>query len=93
MSLPSDIIAKIQHDFDKGEVVPVIELISEFSAEDRETFNDRVLRCVIYLSKGSFSELARNLAHARTDWRDVIYWAEYDANDARIRDHSVPFPL
>ena len=91
MPVSPDIIAKIQHDFSKGEVAPAIDLVSNLSTEDRDTFTDQVLRCVIFLSNGSLTDLVRNLACARTDWRDVIYWAEYDANDVRVRDHNVPF--
>ena len=28
---------------------------------------------------------------ATTDYRDVIYWAEFDRNDQRIRDFDQPF--
>jgi hypothetical protein len=91
MPLPSDIIAKIERDFPKAEVASVIDLVSELPAEDPNTFTDRVLRCVISLSRGNYSDLTRNVASARTDWRDLMYWSEYDANDVRVRDHSIPF--
>lgn len=91
MDVPPDIIAKIQHDFSKADVASAIDLVSDLSAEDSGTFTDQVLRCAIFLSGGSLSDLTRVLACARTDWRDVIYWAEYDAEDLHVRDHSVPF--
>jgi hypothetical protein len=91
MSVSPDIIAKIQRDFSRGDVAPAIDLVSNLSAEDRYTFTDQVLRCVLFLSNGSLSDLVRNLACARTDRRDVIYWAEYDTSDVRVRDHTVPF--
>jgi hypothetical protein len=93
MPLPSDIIAKVERDFAEGEVAPAIELIGKLSAEDNGTFTDRVLRCLVHMSKGSFSGLTRAVALARKDWRDVIYFSEYDSNDVRVRDLSEPFQL
>lgn len=52
----------------------------------------RVLRCVLFLASGELARLAHYAERAQADWRDVIYWAEYDDQDRRIRDFSLPFP-
>jgi len=91
MSLPSDIIAKIERDFPKDEVAPVVKLVGELSAHNNGPFEDRILRCVVYLSRGTYSGLARAVATAHEDWRDVILFAEYDSNDQHVRDLSQPF--
>jgi len=91
MSLPPDIISKIERDFAQNEVAPVIELVDELSAHNNGPFEDRVLRCVVYLSRGTYSGLTSAIATAREDWRDVILFAEYDSNDQHVRDLSKPF--
>jgi len=89
--LPLDIIAKIERDFVKDEVAPVLDLLGELSVQNNGPFDDRVLRCVVYPSHGTFSDLTRAIATARADFRDVILFAEYDANDERLRNLSQPF--
>ena len=40
----------------------------------------------------SSRQLLDGINAAMTDYRDVIYWAEYDASDRKIRDFDQPFP-
>lgn len=51
---------------------------------------DRVIRCVIVLAKGDVNELRHYVKQAVDDYRDVIYWAEYDGT-GRMRDYNLPF--
>ena len=54
---------------------------------------DRIVRCIVHLAKGNSEALRHNMKAALGDWRDVIYWAEYDSKDKRIFDFSLPFKL
>src|SRR6056297_4282917 len=40
--------------------------------------NDRILRCIVYLSNGSLKELKNAIRQATEDPRDVMLWAEYE---------------
>lgn len=91
MPIPADIITRIERDFAKSDAASVVELMSELSGEGNATFTDRVLRCLVYMSKGSVPDLTHAVELARTDWRDIIYFAEYDENDVHARDLSKPF--
>jgi hypothetical protein len=85
-----DIVARIATDFpaaDRAEALRLLELLaSEVGGQPR------VLRCVLFLARGDLARLAHNADRARSDWRDVIYWAEYDEQDRRVRDFDRPFP-
>ncbi len=52
---------------------------------------DRIVRCCLALSKGDINLLRHNVTQALNDYRDIIYWAEYDPNDGRIHDFNNPF--
>jgi hypothetical protein len=92
MALPEDIPAKVRQDFASGEVLPVIELLTELRKENAQLFTDRILRCIVFVADGSFEQLADAVALARLDWRDVIVAGEYDGCfGAQQRDLSLPF--
>jgi hypothetical protein len=52
-----------------------------------------VLRCVVHLAGGDLARLVHCSDRARLDWRDVIYWAEYDSVDRQVRDFNQPFKV
>ena len=92
MTLPDDILAKIRLDFSGGEMLPVIEMLTELQREDSQLFTDRIRRCILFLARGNFEQLAEAVALARRDARDLIVGAEYDGHfGARHRDFSLPF--
>jgi hypothetical protein len=45
----------------------------------------RVLRAVVFLAAGDYEALERFARAAERDWRDVVFWAEYE-------DHDVAHP-
>jgi hypothetical protein len=92
MALADDISAKIRTDFSGGEMLPVIEMLTELQVEDPRLFCDRILRCIVYIADGEFDELAGAVKLARLDFRDLIVQAEYDGHfGSRQRDLSLPF--
>jgi hypothetical protein len=86
-----DIEARIATDFradERGEVRATLDLL------DSELGNDshpRILRCVLFLAQGDATRLIQMADRTRMDWRDVIYWAEYEEHDFRMRDFNEPF--
>jgi hypothetical protein len=57
----------------------------------------RILRCVLHLAGGSLDRVFHFAEAARLDFRDVIYWAEYEEPDSpgasprHVRDFHSPF--
>jgi hypothetical protein len=93
MALTEDILAKIRQDFSRGEILPVIEMMTRLQEEDAGLFTDRILRCVLFVASGRFGALADAVALARLDYRDLIVNAEYDGHFGALqRDLSLPFP-
>ena len=56
-------------------------LLAEYTGVERE----RVLLDILKLSAGDIEHVRRYVAAARTDYRDVIYWAEYYATDPLLK--------
>lgn len=52
---------------------------------------DRVIRCILELSDSDYDALAAWVKKANTDYRDIIWFAEYDNRDVRKHDFSRPF--
>lgn len=83
-----DIEQRIEADFGPGAlngIAPVLAPLFESSG------GERIARCVLILAAGDIAKLRHFATQARQDFRDVIYWAEYDAQ-GRIRDCGKPFP-
>ena len=86
-SLPADVVRKIASDFPNEPLGIILALLDDYGGPERL----RVIRCVIYLAEGNADKLLEFIGSARTDYRDVIYWAEYDGSDRKIRDFGQPF--
>jgi hypothetical protein len=92
MALTDDILAKIRRDFSGGEMLPVIDRLEGLQREDSELFCDRILRCIVFVAAGRQPIIEQAIEQARTDYRDLIVWAEYDGHfGAQHRDLSLPF--
>jgi hypothetical protein len=93
MALPEDIVIRVQRDFSSKESLPILQLLSEFQKENPD-LSARVLRCIVFLARGSFENFASAVALARLDWRDLIVAAEYDGwsgEENKRRDMNLPF--
>lgn len=86
-NLPEDINHKIISDFGKKQYQLVANMLLPLNDYDR---NHRIIRCVLFLAQGNRKKLEHFIEQARLDFRDVIYWAEYDAS-GRINDFNLPF--
>lgn len=86
--VPADIRLRIRRDFAGETWFEATRLIEALN------FPPRVLRSLLVLASGDFSELERFVHCADRDWRDVIFWAEYEDHDApqpkRVRNLEAP---
>lgn len=95
MIIEKDIIKKIENDFEFESEKALTILNNSIKANDSIS-HPRIIRSILYLSNGSLFELEHNIKTAITDWRDVIYFAEYDRNNGgstskRVRDFNLTF--
>ena len=86
-AMPVDIEAKLRQVY-LGESFSAVSA-SLATYQGREW--NRVIRCIIYLSNGDPTRIPYFIGIAGEDYRDVIYWAEYDKNGQKARDFNQPF--
>jgi hypothetical protein len=72
---------RIAQEFPGPEQASVIELLGSYSGPEI----GRVTWDVLQLSKGSLENVKLYVRAAQTDYRDVLYWAEYYRNDPLLR--------
>lgn len=95
MTFKEDITKRIKIDFSlKSD--EVFEQLTNAIEKAEYLSTDRVIRSIIFLSKGDLQELNRYIEVATFDTRDVMLWAEYkklngDLNFKRIRDFNKTF--
>jgi hypothetical protein len=82
---PADIVDWIVDHFD-ADAVPYVHLLLEDLKEGR------LMRCALFLSQGSIKELEGAVSLGKTDYRDLIWSAEYDCKEDQLRDFNRPFP-
>lgn len=75
-------IKKVFPKIDSKEVENILNLYGERSHEKEQ---ERVKLAILKLSEGNFEELVYYKNIAKSDYRDVLYWAEYK-NDQPIED-------
>jgi hypothetical protein len=84
MDLEQRSIERIAKDFAQAEEASVVELLTGYAGPEPA----RVTWDILELSKGSLEKVRQYVEAAKTDYRDVLYWAEYYDRDplARGRD-------
>lgn len=85
--IPKDILHRIATEFRAEEIRDVVQTLEAYQGPER----DRIARCILFLSRGSLRQLKENAERARSDYRDVIYFAEYDEEDRHVHDFSRAF--
>jgi hypothetical protein len=90
--LARDILGKVNRDFGTpDEAALALSVLADFAEQNQELSSDRILRCIVFVARGDLDVLDKAIDLAKTDYRDLIFWAEYDGKDERIRDLSTPF--
>lgn len=85
-----DVEERVAADFDGPDRVEAMTILGLLEQELENVERPRVLRCVVFLAGGDLGRLVHFADRALQDWPDVIYWAEYDKQDRRLRDLSGP---
>ena len=81
MDLEQRSIERIAKDFLQAEQASVVELLSGYAGPEP----GRVTWDILELSKGSLEKVRQYVEAAKTDYRDVLYWAEYYDRDPLVR--------
>jgi len=81
MKLEPRSIERIAREYAPADQALIVELLSDYSGPEP----GRVVWDILELSKGDLNALGEYLRAAKTDYRDVLYWAEYYANDPMFR--------
>ena len=90
MTLPEDIINRVQRDFPQ-ESGTVLARLLQLRRESDTFSSDRVLRCVVYSSHGDASRIELLIELGHQDYRDLIVSAECNKDWEHIRDMNQPF--
>jgi hypothetical protein len=88
--IPEDVRERLLRDYPGETNFEAMRLIEALDCDAR------VLRSIVYLAAGDFEQLARFARASEIDWRDVVFWAEYDDHTAerprRVRSMEEPLP-
>ena len=79
MDLPATVRARIERDFPTEYHGKVEALLTTYGTETFHKEQERVLLDILALAKGDLQQVEELVERARTDYRDIIFWAEYPA--------------
>ena len=85
-----DVERVVRRDFPEERVAVVMAMLNEYGAESWHHEHPRVRLAALKLANGDVEALRARVDAAKTDYRDVLSWAEYpgystNVSDARIR--------
>ena len=55
------------------------------------SISNKMIRAIIYLAKGDLELLNSNIQLVQTDFKDLLWLAEYDRGDEQLRDFNQSF--
>ena len=88
--MKTDIYQKIENDFGP-EAKLAIEQIEILDARSKGLVSDRMLRAMVFLAKGDIERFKQVIELGRTDYRDVLWQAEYDFGEEQLYDFKKTF--
>ena len=74
-------LERIRQEFQESDQDGIIELLASYSGPE----SDRVRWDILELSKGELEKIGQFVKAAQSDYRDILYWAEYYKNDPLLR--------
>jgi len=74
-------LERIRQEFECPDQNGVIELLASYWGPE----SDRVRWDILELSKGELGKIREYVKAAQSDYRDILYWAEYYKNDPLLR--------
>ena len=90
MQISIDIQKKLELDFG-SELSFAKDELEALYAKTNWRIGNRMIRSIVYLSNGDFESLKKTIEHANTDYKDVLWLAEYDRGDEQLRDFNKTF--
>jgi hypothetical protein len=84
-----DILDKINSDFENLE--EVISILKVMESTNPEPVSDRIYRSIIFLSEGNINKLNHFIELFFTDYRDLIWQAEYEDPEIQKYDFNKSF--
>lgn len=84
-----DIIEKINAEFDDPE--EALKTLKAMESVSLGHVSNRILRGIVYLSQGNTSKLRHYIKLALTDYRDLIWQAEYEDPEIQKYDFNKSF--
>ena len=72
---------RIRQEFQEQDQNGVIELLTRYAGPE----SDRVRWDILELSKGELGKVGEYVKAAQSDYRDILYWAEYYKNDPLLQ--------
>ena len=88
--MKTDIYQKIESDFG-SDLKQAIEQIEILDARSKGMVGDRMLRAMVFLAKGDIERFKQVIELGRTDYRDVLWQAEYDCGEEQLYDFNKTF--
>lgn len=90
MVMVVDIQNKLELDFGP-ELVSAKDELEALYIKTNWLISDRAVRSVIYLANGDIDLLKENIERALTDYKDLLWQAEYNRGDEQLRDFNKTF--
>ena len=88
--MKTDIYQKIERDFG-DDLKLAIEQVEILDARTKGLIGNRLLRAMVFLSKGSIDRFKQVIELGRIDYRDVLWQAEYDCGEEQLYDFNKTF--
>ena len=85
--LPKDITDRLVADFPNEDLLALQAVLGQYRGNEQT----RVIRCIVHSAERSLEKLRHYVGAAQTDYRNLIYWAEYTPADERVHDFHYPF--
>jgi hypothetical protein len=83
--------ARLASDFPGADHAEALRLVESLELAQR------IVRSVVFLAHGDLERLEHYVGRAREDWRDVVFWAEYEQADSgrlrQVRSMTEPFDV
>jgi hypothetical protein len=88
--MKTDIYQKIELDFG-DDLKLAIEQVEILDARSKGLIGNRMLRAMVFLAKGNIERFKQVIELGRTDYRDVLWQAEYDCGEEQLYDFNKTF--
>jgi hypothetical protein len=90
MQFQMDIQQKLERDFG-SQLMLARDEIEALYIKTNWRVSNQIVRSVVYLSKGDFDSLNKNIERVLSDYKDLLWEAEYDRGDEKLRDFNLSF--